>query len=469
MAGTFQLQSSHPMRILICLILLGAVPSAPGYSLFDDRNPESDPDLVSVDFISVIQGLRDAVEINGRLVTNYSPTIEEKFSSTGIVIDQDHVMAFLGNDRWIDIKSHNPRIEITTSEGQKWKGALIGVDQRNGVAVIRLLNGKLKKTPICPQCDVKDGTTIMAPVMEGVNLSRYRKAQVLSIGTWPGIPKQSGWMIAMTHALPDVNLPIFTPDHRVLGLIASQDPRRKQTLVYPISGLLSSARQIIKSKGDIRAGWLGVFGEDLPASADSGILVRDMEPDSPAEKAGLLPGDRLVKYRGQQIQDFRQYVYLVEGTPIGSKAKLEIIRKGNPMTLEALIEARKPQQNQIRLSFTFPGAFGPPVPETLSEQQSSQTLIGLQTELLTPPLADAMHIPGQTGLLVLDVVKQKPADLAGVRAGDVITSINGRPIDDPFRFASYLMTRNWSVPLVLRILRKGTEITIPIQVPDGDR
>jgi S1-C subfamily serine protease len=141
--------------------------------------------------------------------------------------------------------------------------------------------------------------------------------------------------------------------------------------------------------------------------------------------------------------------------------------------LEALIEARKPQQNQIRLSFTFPGAFGPAAPGALSSPgfsgpQSSQTLIGLQTELLTPPLADAMHIPGQTGLLVLDVVKQKPADLAGVRAGDVITSIDGRPIDDPFRFASYLMTRNWSVPLVLRVLRKGTELTIPIQVPDPD-
>jgi hypothetical protein len=297
MAGTFQLQSSHPMRILICLILLGAVPSAPGYSLFDDRNPESDPDLVSVDFISVIQGVRDAVEINGRLVTNYSPTIEEKFSSTGIVIDQDHVMAFLGNDRWIDIKSHNPRIEITTSEGQQWKGELIGVDQRNGVAVVRLLNGKLKKTPVCPQCDVKDGATIMAPVMGGSNLSQYRKAQILSIGTWPGLPKQSGWMIAMTHDLPGVNLPIFTPDHRVLGLTASHDPRRKQTLVYPISELLTSARQILKSKGDIRAGWLGVLLDDMHPSKDPGILIRGVEPDSPAQRAGLRSGDLLVKYR----------------------------------------------------------------------------------------------------------------------------------------------------------------------------
>jgi serine protease Do len=415
--------------------------------------------------------VRDAVEINGRLVTNYNPTLVQKISSTGIVLDQNHVMAFLGNDRWIDIRSHNPQIEISINEGGKWRGELVGVDQRNGVVVVRLLDGKLKKTPVCPQCDVKGGATIMAPVMEGSNPSRYLKARILSVGTWPGIPKQSGWMVATSHAFPNANLPIFTPDHRVLGLIAGQDPRGNQILVYPISELLSSARRILKSKSDIRAGWLGVLLQDSGPSTNSGILIRGVEPDSPAQKAGLRSGDLLVRYRGQEIRDLRQFIYLVEGTPVESKAKLNIIRQGSPMTMEALIEARKPQQNQIRLSITFPGAFGPAVQGAFASQnfsgpQPSRTLIGLETELLTPPLADAMHIPGQTGLLVLNVVKGKPADLAGVRAGDVITSIDERSVADPLRFASYLMTRNWSAPLVLRVLRKGTELTIPIQVPE---
>ena len=466
MGATFQVHVFHPMRILIWLLVLAAVPSAPANSLLDDQGREENPALVRVDIISEIQGVRDAVEINGRLVTNYSPTLVQKVSSTGIVIDKDHVMAFLGNDRWMDIRSHNPQIEVSTEEGEKWKGELIGIDQRNGVVVVRLLNGKLEKTPVCPQCDVKGGATIMAPVMEGSSPSRYLKAQILSVGTWPGIPKQSGWMVATNHAFPNANLPIFTPDHRVLGLIASRNPRGNQTLVYPISELLSSAKQILKSKSDIRAGWLGVLLEDQDPSINSGILIRGIEPDSPAQKAGLRSGDLLVKYRGQQIRDLHQFIYLLERTPVESKVKMEIVRQGNPMALEALIEARKPQQNQIRLSFTFPGAFGPPAAVSFSEPQPSQTLIGLETELLTPPLADALHMPGQTGLLVLNAVKNKPAELAGVRAGDVITSIDGRPIVDPLGFASYLMTRNWSAPLVLRILRKGAELTIAVQVPD---
>ncbi len=479
MAGTFQ-YSYHPMRALIVILFLAAVPCASGSSFFDDRDPETNPVLVAVDIISEIRGAQNAVEINGRLVPNYSPTIVQTFSSTGIAFDNEHVMAFLGYDRWIDIKSSDLRIEVSTSEGQKWQGKLIGVDRRNGVAVVRLTDGKLRKTPVCPQCDIKDGVTVMAPVMEGPNLSQYREAQILSVGAWPGIPKQSGWMIAMNRAFPRINLPIFTTDHRVFGLVASQDPQGKQTLVYNISELLSSAKEILKTGGDIPAGWLGIEVEvdfSRPPT-HSGILISGVAPDSPAQKAGLLTGDLLVKYRGQQVRDTRQFIYLVEGTPVGSKAELEFIRGGNPMTAEASIVAFKPRQNPIRLSFTFSGGFSSAAPGSFSspvlsepgtpDPQSSQTLIGLETQFLTPPLAEGIQMPGQRGLLVLNVIKQKPADLAGVRAGDVIKSIDGRPIVD-LSFASYLMTRDWSAPLVLRILRKGTELTIPVQVPEGDQ
>jgi len=465
MAGTFQTYPFRIAGILTAFLLLATAQSAPGLSLWDDQEAETDPVLVYVSIKCEIRGVRNAFEINGRLVQDYSPTIVEQFPYTGIAIDHNHVMTCLGYDRWIDIKSCNPQIEVTTNEGQKWEGSLIGVDQRNGVAVVRLLSGKLEKTPVCSQCDLKGGVMIMAPVMEGYKLSQYRKAQILSIGSWPGIPKQSGWMMAMNQAFPDINLPIFTTDHRVLGWIASQDPMG-HALVYPISELLSSAKEILKTKDDIRAGWLGVFSEDIPAPADSGILVRNVEPNSPAQKAGLLPGDRLVRYRGQQIRDSRQYIYLVEGTPIGSRAKLDIVRSGNPMTLEAAIEARKTPANQFRLSFNFPGTFGPPPPGSIPAPVPSRTLVGLQTMLLTPPLADALHLPGQTGLFVVDVVKQMPADLAGVRPGDVITSIDGMPIVDPFKFASYLMTRDWSAPLALKILRKGEELSISVRVPD---
>ena len=102
-----------------------------------------------------------------------------------------------------------------------------------------------------------------------------------------------------------------------------------------------------------------------------------------------------------------------------------------------------------------------------SDPPPSRTLIGLETILLNPFFADAIRMPGQTGLLVADVVKGMPADQAGVQVGDVITSIDGRPILDPLSFASHLMTRNWSTPLILKVLRKETEHTISVLVPEN--
>ena len=143
MAGTFQTFPFRIAGILTAFLLLVTAPSAPGYSLWDDQEAGPDPVLVFVSIKCEIRGIRDAFEINGRLVPDYSPTIVQQLSSTGIAIDHDHVMTCLGYYRWIDIESCNPQIEVTTNEGQKWEGSLIGVDQRNGVAVVRLLSGKL--------------------------------------------------------------------------------------------------------------------------------------------------------------------------------------------------------------------------------------------------------------------------------------------------------------------------------------
>jgi serine protease Do len=247
----------------------------------------------------------------------------------------------------------------------------------------------------------------------------------------------------MNNPFPDISLPVLTRDHRVLGFIASRDPMDTGVVVCPIQQLLASAAEILKAGGDIRAGWLGIFLQDAPP----GVVVERVEPDSPAQKSGLSPRDFLVRYNGRAVQNSRQLIEFIQSSPVGSKAKLEINRQGNPMNLTALVEARKPQQTQNRLSLNSP-----------------RPLIGLDAAVLTPDLADALQLPGQTGLLVIGVFDQTPAARAGVLEGDVIVAMDGQPIFDAASFASYWQSHGLGAQLVLTVLRKGMERSITIQV-----
>jgi len=412
------------------------------------ENPEAESNLVRVNIISEFRGSKGAVELNGKVLGNYSPTIIQDFSSAGIVIDpKSHVMTFLSY-RWVDIQSSNPRIEISTNDGKKLAGKLIGIDQRNGVAVIELLKGKLKETPICKQqCLGKEDTIVMAPVAEETGLFRFEETRIVPRNVSASTQMPGSFRVPIAHSFPDISLPILTTDHKVLGFIAGRDPLDTGGVVYPIQLLMASAREILRTGGDIRAGWLGIVLQDVP----SGVVVHRVESDSPAQKAGLNPRDFLVRYNGQPIQSARQFIDLIENSSIGSQARIEVIRQGKPISVTALIEARKAPQIQNRISLSSP-----------------RPLIGLDTIVLTPDLADALQMPGQTGLLVVDVIAQMPAARAGVLDGDVIVAMDGQPIFDASSFASYWQSHGLGSKLILSILRKGEARSIAVQFrPDS--
>jgi len=422
---------------------------------------DAESTLVLVEVTAETPGTRNTVEINGKFITDYSPTIIYSFSSTGIVFDRKgHVLTFLGY-RWVDIQDHDIRIEITGSDERKYEGRLVGIDQSTGVAVVQLPEAKLRQTPVCIRCAIEDGATVIAPAARHPGIWRFHEAQVVSVASGQYTPEHQGWVMTIAHAFPDVGQPILSADHRVLGFVASQDPSGERTIVYPISQLLSSADKILRARGDICTGWLGVF---LSPALNSGVIIQSVEEGSPAQEAGLAAGDVIWKYNGANVGDARHFIQLVQSTPIGSKANLQITRRGKSLNIAAVVENRKPQAMRGRFSLRLPGAGDPQADLTIRTRQSPP-LVGLDVVSLTPELAEFLAIPEQRGLLVLGVAKQMPADLAGVLVGDVIVSIDGLSVQDPQIFISHLQSRDWGEPMVLRLVRKKVEENVVIQLP----
>ncbi len=462
------MKSIRCVWLLACISSLASAPFGLSFDSQQASGVEQAPVLVRVNIIVERLGAKDTVEINGQLVSDYSPTFIQDFPSIGIVLDnRDYIMTFLGY-RWVDIHGSNARIVITPDSGQKWGGKLVGIDQSNGVAVIKLLEGKLDKTPVCLRCEVKDGAVVMAPVMGRQDKSEYWEAQIISVGTGVRSLDPAAWTMRLNRPFPDIGLPVLTRDYRVLGFIANQNPADMQIVVYPISQLLTSAERILKTGGDIRSGWLGIF-LDVPNHPDeSGVSVLRVEPGSPAQKAGIVAGDLLRKFDGRELKDVLQFIQLVQNAPIGSKVQLDVLRQGLLKKHTALIEARRPQQNRVRWSFNLATTFDPAAKEMIPELAplNPRLLMGLSTEMLTPQLGEALQLPGRMGLLVLGVAPKMPADLAGVQVGDIIVSIDGQPILDPLGFVSFLQTHAWGTQSILRVLRRGAERTITVQLPD---
>jgi serine protease Do len=454
---------------LLALSVCGAVA---GEREQKDSREQAETTLVRLNITTENRGSSESVEINGKRIADYHPTIIQVFPSTGVVMDeQGHVLTFLGY-RWVDIRSPSPRIDIFTSEGQKYKGKLIGIDQSMGVAVVLALEGKLKKTPICVRCEMHDGTTVVTPIVEGSVFQQFKTAQILSVGPLANAAEQGSLLVTINQPLPGVGEPILNTEHHVLGFVASQkpssdDPMGVRSAVYLMSQLLNSAERIIQAGGDIRTGWLGVYLADNRLPSGKGVMIKQIEEDSPAQRAGLIPQDTLVKWNGKEILDARQFIQLVQNTSIGSRISLEVLRQGKPLALSALIEARKPNEAPEKFVFNFPGTISIPGQEGVPDKGAEVPLprIGIETTPLTPELADALHMPGQTGLLVLKVSERMAAGQAGVLDGDVIVSADGERISDPQSFASHIRRHGWGGRLVLKLLRKGVERTAIIRLP----
>jgi serine protease Do len=195
---------------------------------------------------------------------------------------------------------------------------------------------------------------------------------------------------------------------------------------------------------DGRGGQLGVIVGDLDAErlesagAPSGVRIDGVDADSPAAKAGLREGDIVVDVDGDRVRSARQFSRLIQETAEGRSVALGIVRDGKRQTVSVTPESRsfsidtefgrevarglRDMEPRLR-EFRFGGPFSFDF-EMLPRMTSPRGRLGVQLHELSPQLADYFGAT-EGGVLVSSVTKDSAAEKAGIRAGDVITSING--------------------------------------------
>lgn len=211
-----------------------------------------------------------------------------------------------------------------------------------------------------------------------------------------------------------------------------------------------SREPLVRALEIARGSRIGVTVKDIDdegkdaRQAKMGVVVETVDPNGPADKAGVKAGDAITEFDGEKVRSVRQFSRLVQETPPGRSVPVALSRGGQRSTVTVTVERQTFGDDFAMRLLEAPMARPtlPPTPPSPPRPPSVATpavpfetfrlvtgrRLGVTIETLDDQLAQYFGV--KEGVLVKSVAEDSPAQKAGVKAGDVITSINGRQVYD---------------------------------------
>jgi len=208
--------------------------------------------------------------------------------------------------------------------------------------------------------------------------------------------------------------------------------------------------------GRIIRGYLGIqtgpLQRDAGNSDTGGVPVGEVLSGSPAEQAGLQPGDVIRKFDGRDVKNFSALRTLVAQAPLDKQVEVQIVRNGKPLTVKTQIKEQPvdyesagvlPRGNQ-------PQPQGPQQPD--DQETVDNPLASIHVDELTPERARQLDLPPNVqGVLVTDVAPD--SGVAELQKGDVIEEINQQPVTSVSTYNKIAGSLDSNQPQVLSVCR----------------
>jgi len=366
---------------------------------------------------------------------------------------------FISNDGYIITNAHVIRdadkIIVSTTDQKEYDAKLVGSDKRTDIALLKIKDKGNKQVEIGDSDKVKVGQWVVA------------------IGNPFGFDytATTGIISAVSRSLPDgtyvpflqtdaaVNPgnsggPLFDLQGRVIGvnsqIYSNTGSFNGLAFAIPINTAMNIAQQL-KKNGKVSHGWLGVgiqtvnqdlatsFGLDKP----TGALVSSVMKGSPAEKAGIKTGDIILSFNGREINKSSALAPLVGSLPAGTKAQMQVLRKGKRKTLNVTLADLDNMDKPIQLA----------------DANGNASIKGLHVDNLSIQQKRALSV--DSGVVISAIDDRSKAQQAGFRVGDVIISINNRKITSVDDFIK-IMNGIGDKPVAVLVIRQGNGIFIPL-------
>jgi len=349
------------------------------------------------------------------------------FTKDGYILTNNHVI------------KDAEKVTVTLSDQHKFEAEIIGTDSETDLAVLKIeTDYDLPVISLGNSDSILVGDWVMAignpfphlgldrTVTVGVVSAKGRKG--LTFGGAGDVPSYQNYIQTDASINPgNSGGPLVGLNGRAIGVNAAiASPTGGNVgigFAIPINLAHKVANQLINS-GSVSRGYLGIYPQDISfelkeahgLESSDGILVAQVDKDTPADKAGLKVGDVIVEFNGTKIIDAQQFRFLVADSGPGAETKMNIIRNGSSKSLTVKLGDRSEILNLAQ------------TPD--EEEEEEKAWLGLEVETPTKELTERFGVDGISGALVVRVKPGSPADDAGLSRGDFIQKIGKNEIED---------------------------------------
>ncbi len=371
----------------------------------------------------------------GRRIIRQPP---EMGLGSGVIVSADGYI--LTNNHVVDDADS---VKVTLSDGRVLTAKVVGTDKKTDIAVIKVDAHDLPTITFANSDDVLVGDRVLA-VGNPLGIGETVTSGIVSgTGRSGGTGLEYEDFIQTDAAINPGNSGGALVDMRgrLIGLNTEIISRNGGFMGIGFAIPANLARHIMDSlvtTGRVVRGFLGVTIQDItPDLADQfslksskGVLVGDITPHSPAEKAGLKSGDVVVEYNGRPVADARRFKFAVAATAPGTEVKVRVLREDKPM--DVTVKIGDLPGSQELASAASPG-------------QDSGVLDGVEVSDLDAATRNEFDVPARVrGALVSNVDPSSASAEAGLTPGDVIQEIDHQPVlsaDDAVKLTEHAGSR----------------------------
>jgi len=373
---------------------------------------------------------------------------QQQGAGSGFIIDKDGYI--LTNNHVVEKAD---KITVTLSDNSEVEAKLIGADPKSDVALIKIdVDHALPTVNLGDSESLEVGEWVIAignpfglsqTVTVGVVSAKGRSRVGINeyenfIQTDAAInPGNSGGPLLNIHGqVVGINSALYSRTGGYMGI----------GFAIPIN-MAKSIKEQLQNNGKVTRGYLGVgiqdvdegLAESFGLDKSGGVLITDVQEDTPASKAGIKNQDIIVKLGDIELKDTQDLRNRIAQTTPGTDIVLHLMRDGKPIELQVTIGEQ-------------PADFGK-VAQAVPEENPLSSF-GLVLQDLTPDLAEQLGYKGRQGLVISEVTPGSPAAVVGLKSGLLIEEVQKVPVKN-LEELKLIMQQSQTKDRVLLRIRMG--------------